>query len=445
MSVINDNIKQFIAEVEKFFQETLKNEKISKKAQEHKQLILDKLTKLFEESPYLRVSIQDSAKGKDNHDESAFTGGSTKSDGSSEEVAYTDYGIPVTAAAELQNAFFAGNLEKKQRKGTGLFASAKLQTRWCVIHNGNFYYYVRNDDKKQCGCFKLEGYQFRNNPDITKQKKDKELAFELYSEDKSKRVYQFVASNKADYENVKTAVMCGGILTEDDVYDQVGGEEPPPPAEEEYVEDVGVGAAPIEPSEVYEDPDSAPPPTEPVPQSTPPPPVPRGPANKSSSALPPLPATPVPTKHAETPLPEPPAEDQEELYEEASSSSFVPPDKSSEEPPPPPPPPTRGLPHLPHSESPATRRLPPTPVEPPKKKKIKLNITCKPDEDFENKYFGKWDCKGDNPQELSFRKGDIIYILSREFDEKSWWIGELNGKFGLVPKTYLTPAYTLAF
>ena len=40
---------------------------------------------------------------------------------------------------------------------SGLFASAKLQTRWCVIHNGNFYYYVRNDDKKQCGCFKLAG------------------------------------------------------------------------------------------------------------------------------------------------------------------------------------------------------------------------------------------------------------------------------------------------
>ena len=33
--------------------------------------------------------------GKDNHDESAFTGGSTKSDGSSEEVAYTDCKLPV--------------------------------------------------------------------------------------------------------------------------------------------------------------------------------------------------------------------------------------------------------------------------------------------------------------------------------------------------------------
>ena len=38
--------------------------------------------------------------------------------------------------------------------------------------------------------FHIIGYKFRNNPDITKSKKEKELAFELYSDDKSKRVYQ---------------------------------------------------------------------------------------------------------------------------------------------------------------------------------------------------------------------------------------------------------------
>ena len=51
------------SEIEKFFQETIKNEKLSKKAQEHKQVILDKLNKLFEESPYLRVSLPDASKG----------------------------------------------------------------------------------------------------------------------------------------------------------------------------------------------------------------------------------------------------------------------------------------------------------------------------------------------------------------------------------------------
>lgn len=201
-----------------------------------------------------------------------------------------------------------------------------------------------------------------------------------------------------------------------------------------YEEDVGVREAQGETQEVYEDPDSAPKPPEPAAQIPPPlpPPVTKPPPSKSGSALPPLPPTPVPQKPTE-PVPPEPQLIEEEMYEDASSVIQ----------PSPPPPPVRGAPSIPLPSEPLSqRRLPPTPVEPPKKKKIKLNITCKPDEDFENKYFGKWECKGDSPNELSFHKGDIIYILSKEFDEKSWWIGELNGKFGLVPKTFLTPAYT---
>ena len=241
------------------------------------------------------------------------------------------------------------------------------------------------------------------------------------------------------------------IPESDELYEEVG-KELDGTADEMYVEDVGISEGLGEPQEVYEEPDQAtksPEPPAPRPP-TPPPPVVRGQSSKSGSALPPLPATPVPQKPAEPTEPEPPPIE-EELYEEASScaavekSTNVPPEKATDEAPPPPPPPTRGLPPQPPlppaTESPAHRRLPPTPVDPPKKKKIKLNIICKPEEDFENKYFGKWDCKGDNPNELTFRRGDIIHILSKEFDEKSWWIGELNGKFGLVPKTYLTPAY----
>ena len=233
--------------------------------------------------------------------------------------------------------------------------------------------------------------------------------------------------------------------------------EGPVQEEQEYVEEVSVcQVSANDTQEVYEDPDSQTRQSEPVSQNTPPPPPPPAP-RKGFNTPPPLPATPVPKKMAEpTIVPEPEPLEGDELYEEASSIS-LPSVKSSDEPPPvPPPPPSRGAPpQLPHSESPTTRRLPPTPVEAnhsprlesatPKKKKIKLNITCKPEEDFENKYFGKWDCKGDNPNELTFKRGDIIYILSREFDEKSWWIGELNGKLGLVPKTFLAPAYSPVF
>lgn len=33
--------------------------------------------------------------------------------------------------------------------------------------------------------------------------------------------------------------------------------------------------------------------------------------------------------------------------------------------------------------------------------------------DYPNYYQGIWDCTGDFPDELSFRRGDAIYILSR--------------------------------
>lgn len=33
--------------------------------------------------------------------------------------------------------------------------------------------------------------------------------------------------------------------------------------------------------------------------------------------------------------------------------------------------------------------------------------------DFANYYQGLWDCTGDLPDELSFKRGDAIYILSK--------------------------------
>lgn len=86
--------------------------------------------------------------------------------------------------------------------------------------------------------------------------------------------------------------------------------------------------------------------------------------------------------------------------------------------------------------------LPPIPTEsPPQPKKKKV---LPRDQDFENLYYGIWDCKADGPDELSFCKGDVILIINRDFDDKRWWVGELEGKYGLVPKNYLANAYTPA-
>ncbi|XP_014459136.1 src kinase-associated phosphoprotein 1 isoform X1 [Alligator mississippiensis] len=61
--------------------------------------------------------------------------------------------------------------------------------------------------------------------------------------------------------------------------------------------------------------------------------------------------------------------------------------------------------------------------------------------DYANYYQSMWDCISDYPDELSFQRGDIIYIVSKEYNMYGWWIGRLNNVVGIVPKEYLMPAY----
>uniref|UniRef100_A0A8C5JZ33 Src kinase-associated phosphoprotein 1 n=1 Tax=Jaculus jaculus TaxID=51337 RepID=A0A8C5JZ33_JACJA len=61
--------------------------------------------------------------------------------------------------------------------------------------------------------------------------------------------------------------------------------------------------------------------------------------------------------------------------------------------------------------------------------------------DYANYYQGLWDCHGDQPDELSFQRGDLIRILSKEFNRYGWWVGELNSLVGIVPREYLTTAF----
>lgn len=63
--------------------------------------------------------------------------------------------------------------------------------------------------------------------------------------------------------------------------------------------------------------------------------------------------------------------------------------------------------------------------------------------DYQNYYQSMWDCTGDHADELSFRRGDAIYILSKEYENFGWWVGELKGSIGIVPKDYLMMLYAL--
>lgn len=61
--------------------------------------------------------------------------------------------------------------------------------------------------------------------------------------------------------------------------------------------------------------------------------------------------------------------------------------------------------------------------------------------DYKNYYQSLWDCTGDQPDELTFKRGDAIYILSKEYNSFGWWVGEKNGAIGIVPKDYLMELY----
>ena len=44
--------------------------------------------------------------------------------------------------------------------------------------------------------------------------------------------------------------------------------------------------------------------------------------------------------------------------------------------------------------------------------------------------------KADNADELTFYKGSVITVLSKDADE-GWWHGELDNKTGLFPSNYV--------
>lgn len=72
-----------------------------------------------------------------------------------------------------------------------------------------------------------------------------------------------------------------------------------------------------------------------------------------------------------------------------------------------------------------------------------FSVPAMGENDYENMFYGRWDCRADDDNELSFKRGDIVLILSREFDHFGWWVGKLDEAIGLVPREFMTPAYEL--
>lgn len=106
---------------------------------------------------------------------------------------------------------------------------------------------------------------------------------------------------------------------------------------------------------------------------------------------------------------------------------------------------------LPEEDAPSPAKLPPVkllPVKPlPKAEPVSKPSPPAPaidkSTDYKGFYQGLWDCTGDHPDELSFKRGEAVYILSKEYNSFGWWVGEKNGAVGIVPKDYLMELYAL--
>ena len=66
-------------------------------------------------------------------------------------------------------------------------------------------------------------------------------------------------------------------------------------------------------------------------------------------------------------------------------------------------------------------------------------VPAENDFSYDNVYLGLYNCEAEENNELSFHRGDVIYVLDKV--DVHWWIGFLNGKVGLVPCSYLTEGF----
>ncbi|XP_055859645.1 src kinase-associated phosphoprotein 2-B-like isoform X2 [Biomphalaria glabrata] len=366
-----------------------------------------------------------------------------------EEDNYSD-NVPDTTVKALSNPVKMGYLDKKNT-GTLLGNIFSWKKRYCVLQKNILYCFKKPEDKKQQCAFFLNGYEFREAPHYHKDPAKKDLCFELVSP--GKKSHQFLASSKDDVISWKEAFQSSTLASAEaedqsdgDIYEEMPAEKPQLVKRMEMPVPVPIVTEPME--EVYEDGTSLvteaalPVPVEKKPLPSPPPVIKVPVAEKKEEEYdddsliyepvdtlsPPLPS-PVPPRSpvADAPPPLPPHVPHSSPTPAQATSPDLPPPLPNRNVPLPPPPSIETLPQLPQA----------------RKKMITLGKIMHPSEDFENMYYGVWKSESSSSQELSFNRGQIIHVISRDLDSDNWWVGELDGKIGLVPKTFLAPAYEL--
>lgn len=275
-------------------------------------------------------------------------------------------------ASEMSKADKTGFLEKKGKERLGGLLSP-FQKRWCAVRDGVLFLYEKPTDKRQKGQIALTMYEARPFVYASKDASKKDAAFEIVCP--GKKTYQFIAFNTKDMKQWISAI---------EKNSQVSASTSSGDLHHENTADV------------------------------------RQPPTQSSASKLPLPSprqevTRVPSvpitseadreleyEYVEGQTTMTAVEDEEEPLYEDGESYFSDDTKTSSQ--------------------------------------TDEEVTS----DYESWYQAIWDCHAGQPDELSFKRGDLLKVVSKEYDEHSWWVAKARGNkgtVGFVPKTYLMAAY----
>ncbi|CAK8691100.1 unnamed protein product [Clavelina lepadiformis] len=411
--------------------------------------------------------------------------------------------IRPVACEDLRDAAMFDFLELKKKN---ILAGA-WQRRWYVLHKSILYVYDSSKDKKQKDAFVVTHYVFECRSDITKETKRKDRCFELRNPqtgksfefcasdkdhlnkwkaafDQASKISPSPSHDRMSLPEVpapapspthsdkKINKMKFGFSTitkkigmgsnkpvapstSDEIYDDTAADAVPAIQGDELYTDTAEGhsnyddtatmAKPpmIEPEAIYDDTDEV-----------------------NDRQLPPIPALPTSAKSMSLPPPPPAAQSpgfdssttpSRPVKSPSSSSGFRPPlpsvnDRESGSG-------TYRGKRTSHSNEegvsgsgtfkgsrgsiPSERDLPPPPpsnIDPPANE---APGSGDGEADYVNLYQGLWDCMAEADDELAFKRGEIVHIISRDYESYGWWIGKKDGVVGLVPKEYLMEAYEI--
>lgn len=321
------------------------------------------------------------------------------------------------------SATYSGYLTKHKKR-----VLTKWHRRYCILKDEFLFYFKSETDNKETGVIILPGYMFTVPP------KDKGFLFVLESHDKSRDNYMFQAEYQEDLEQWRKHICAitsktltssqmgmvnqvagehqekdsndgsGSARVEDicgELYDDVAVSPSDPP--QELYDDVALANEPAQ--ELYDDVQSdmlPPPPTELLPEE------PEETAGEMYELIPGQMNQNVPTSAPPAPLP-----GRSPLHTPAVENAHIPPRRPTQ----------KGAPPI-----------PPTNTSPMHSTPADKQFT------MENIYLGLYDCAGQDKDDLSFKRGDILYKL--EEIDMNWWVGYLNGKCGLVPSNFLVEAFS---